>query len=261
MVRLSENQKSRIRECVKVERLRCKKRIIRADGIPNGYKINEDTGRIVKTEAKKRLERMERKQARLQARIAAGCPSGYVMNRVTGRCRKSAALKKFEARQKRQQVILKKRGIADKKVWDRRQAIAKHSRDPEPGALKRARAQAARERREFREQIVKRKRLAHAAVKERERRRIRIRDEKHAAELERRRLEKVQANVRRREAARTRVRANELAKERERRRIRLRAEKHAAELERRRVEKVQAKVRSEERRVGKECRSRWSPYH
>ena len=25
--------------------------------------------------------------------------------------------------------------------------------------------------------------------------------------------------------------------------------------------KVIAKVRSEERRVGKECRSRWSPYH
>ena len=27
------------------------------------------------------------------------------------------------------------------------------------------------------------------------------------------------------------------------------------------VEKVKAKYRSEERRVGKECRSRWSPYH
>ena len=27
------------------------------------------------------------------------------------------------------------------------------------------------------------------------------------------------------------------------------------------VEVTQAKVRSEERRVGKECRSRWSPYH
>ena len=26
-------------------------------------------------------------------------------------------------------------------------------------------------------------------------------------------------------------------------------------------EKAQEKVRSEERRVGKECRSRWSPYH
>ena len=26
-------------------------------------------------------------------------------------------------------------------------------------------------------------------------------------------------------------------------------------------EKSKTKVRSEERRVGKECRSRWSPYH
>ena len=27
------------------------------------------------------------------------------------------------------------------------------------------------------------------------------------------------------------------------------------------ITKAQAKARSEERRVGKECRSRWSPYH
>ena len=27
------------------------------------------------------------------------------------------------------------------------------------------------------------------------------------------------------------------------------------------VEKKEGKLRSEERRVGKECRSRWSPYH
>ena len=27
------------------------------------------------------------------------------------------------------------------------------------------------------------------------------------------------------------------------------------------IEKIQQAVRSEERRVGKECRSRWSPYH
>ena len=27
------------------------------------------------------------------------------------------------------------------------------------------------------------------------------------------------------------------------------------------AQKVTAKIRSEERRVGKECRSRWSPYH
>ena len=27
------------------------------------------------------------------------------------------------------------------------------------------------------------------------------------------------------------------------------------------VEKIQVAKRSEERRVGKECRSRWSPYH
>ena len=27
------------------------------------------------------------------------------------------------------------------------------------------------------------------------------------------------------------------------------------------VERVLAAIRSEERRVGKECRSRWSPYH
>jgi len=26
-------------------------------------------------------------------------------------------------------------------------------------------------------------------------------------------------------------------------------------------QKVQVRIRSEERRVGKECRSRWSPYH
>ena len=28
-----------------------------------------------------------------------------------------------------------------------------------------------------------------------------------------------------------------------------------------RLRKIRAKMRSEERRVGKECRSRWSPYH
>ena len=27
------------------------------------------------------------------------------------------------------------------------------------------------------------------------------------------------------------------------------------------IEKAEVDVRSEERRVGKECRSRWSPYH
>ena len=27
------------------------------------------------------------------------------------------------------------------------------------------------------------------------------------------------------------------------------------------LEETQGKLRSEERRVGKECRSRWSPYH
>src|SRR5437016_11394389 len=35
-------------------------------------------------------------------------------------------------------------------------------------------------------------------------------------------------------------------------------EKH---LEERRVAQIAPRVRSEERRVGKECRSRWSPYH
>src|SRR3989475_13096339 len=34
-----------------------------------------------------------------------------------------------------------------------------------------------------------------------------------------------------------------------------------AEHERRNAEQVGGRVRSEERRVGKECRSRWSPYH
>src|SRR5688572_33161090 len=32
-------------------------------------------------------------------------------------------------------------------------------------------------------------------------------------------------------------------------------------LPRRRVDRLRDRLRSEERRVGKECRSRWSPYH
>src|SRR5256885_8986346 len=39
---------------------------------------------------------------------------------------------------------------------------------------------------------------------------------------------------------------------------RLEAEKERVEIEKRHVEQI---ARSEERRVGKECRSRWSPYH
>ena len=34
-----------------------------------------------------------------------------------------------------------------------------------------------------------------------------------------------------------------------------------AEKTRERIEKDKKEMRSEERRVGKECRSRWSPYH
>ena len=98
MVRLSESQKARIKECVKAERLRCRKRVIREDGIPRGYRLNEGTGRLVKTEALKRIDRAARARQRRQARIAAGCPAGYVMNHRTGRCNKSAALKKIDAR-------------------------------------------------------------------------------------------------------------------------------------------------------------------
>ena len=37
--------------------------------------------------------------------------------------------------------------------------------------------------------------------------------------------------------------------------------KRKARLEQRRAKKIVQNKRSEERRVGKECRSRWSPYH
>ena len=37
--------------------------------------------------------------------------------------------------------------------------------------------------------------------------------------------------------------------------------KRQAEIEKKRQEELERKIRSEERRVGKECRSRWSPYH
>src|SRR5260221_1091282 len=47
--------------------------------------------------------------------------------------------------------------------------------------------------------------------------------------------------------------------------LELRNEKEIAERERQKVElqnvSLQKEQRSEERRVGKECRSRWSPYH
>ena len=39
------------------------------------------------------------------------------------------------------------------------------------------------------------------------------------------------------------------------------AEERKSDLEDRMVEFTSAEQRSEERRVGKECRSRWSPYH
>ena len=41
----------------------------------------------------------------------------------------------------------------------------------------------------------------------------------------------------------------------------LRKAQESAERGRPYAEKMRAIVRSEERRVGKECRSRWSPYH
>src|SRR3989449_10605384 len=44
-------------------------------------------------------------------------------------------------------------------------------------------------------------------------------------------------------------------------RVQCRLEGDIEQVERRKVRQVAAQQRSEERRVGKECRSRWSPYH
>ena len=50
-------------------------------------------------------------------------------------------------------------------------------------------------------------------------------------------------------------------RERERGRERKRERDRERETERQRVDSHVSPIRSEERRVGKECRSRWSPYH